>query len=1125
MNSQESLQDDEVLGEWIDEVACQIQAGKPVDVDAFLQGHPGREEELRELLTAIQVMADLGQSLSQEENVVPNRFRKGPESGTIGDYRILREVGRGGMGIVYEAEQLSLGRRVALKVLPFAATMDPRHLDRFRNEAQAAAQLHHNHIVPVFGVGQDRGVHYYAMQFIEGQTLAEVIFDLSRHAPPEDCPVEKNTEKPPDTKRSVISTLGYPIKNPDYFRKVAQLGIQAGEALEYAHQMGVIHRDIKPANLILDACGNLWVTDFGLANFQGNDARLTRTGDLLGTLRYMSPEQTSPKRLSMDPRSDIYSLGVTLYELLTLEPAFSSLDRAEVLVQVAHQEPRPPRSLNSAVPPELETIVLKAMAKNPDERYTSAQELTDDLHRFLDDQPIKARRPTLAQRWLKWTRRHKGLVRTVVAAAVVTMAALVVALFLVWNERNKSLAAYKDKDNAFQAEQTQRRQSEENVRLALQTLDQIYLSVVEHWSPRETGDQTKDRQLLEKALGFYELFARKNADNVEARKETARAYLRAGDVCTLLGQQTKAEDAYQKATLRYQELVKEFPTEPTYRQDLGRCFANLGALLEGSRNLDKAISLYNQAISQRRKLKDTFPKNKEYRQELADSHHRLANVFSAGDHIKEAEAAFAHAMGLQKQLVIDFPKDAKVQVALAGMHRDLAYMLWRNNPRLAEAARHLQEGQKFLEPGAIPLKGPPDVKYQAQLASLQDSFGTMFHEVGRGEEAQAAFRRAIQAWRRLSGEFPNVPHFQLEYAASQGHLGNLLRDLRRYPEAKEWCTEALTILEPMFKKNPSQPRIRDILADNLNNLAILSIEGGKAAEREKLFRRALALRQDLVKDFPDIPEYRRGLACAHHHLGILLRSLRRTDEAEKSYREAAYIMNMLIDEFPAAAGYGIRLVLVYRDLGELVHTKGNVANAEKLFRAALDQVESLLVGSPHMLPFENAKAEVLRDLGILLAATQRFAPAEKAFRESLTLDPRDTRTLNNLAWLLVTCPDTGMQNPTEALDLLRKAFIEGSRASCRWNRKACWNTLGVALYRAGEWQKARVALNRSMKINEGGTPTDWFFMAMTCRQLGEEKEALMWYRRANERRLAQHPKDEELHRFQKEAAQVLGLEL
>jgi serine/threonine protein kinase/WD40 repeat protein len=425
--------EESLVGRVADEFTERLQRGEQPNIDEYVRRYPEIAALLREALPALQALGSPAANPSSGPVIV----RESAE-GQLGDFRLLREVGRGGMGIVYEAEQLSLGRRVALKVLPFAAGQDARQLQRFRNEAMAAACLHHANIVPVFGVGCERGVHYYAMQFIDGQTLADVIRELRTLAgmakldetSPTDPPEQPNEPKTPTAEThpaaDLITTVS--TKSSGYFQTVARLGTQAAEALEHAHQLGVVHRDIKPANLLLDPHGNLWITDFGLARLKSQEGGLTVTGDLLGTVRYMSPEQALARRVGVDHRTDIYSLGVTLYELLTLDPAYNGRDREEVLRQITLEEPRLPRTLNRAIPTELETIVLKAMAKEPQERYATAQEVADDLRRFREDRPIRARRPNLPQRARKWTRRHKPLVFSLAASLAVLSAGLIAVL-------------------------------------------------------------------------------------------------------------------------------------------------------------------------------------------------------------------------------------------------------------------------------------------------------------------------------------------------------------------------------------------------------------------------------------------------------------------------------------------------------------------------------------------------------------------------------------------------------------------------------------------------------------------------------------------------------------------------
>lgn len=508
MNTNEvELDDDPRVMEAAREYLADLEAGRVPSRLSYYKRFPELEEVLAECFDGIELAHSAGQALrpppppQSEQPVEP-----------LGDFKIMREVGRGGMGVVYEAIQMSLGRRVALKVLPFASALDAKQLQRFKTEAHAAAQLHHTNIVPVYAVGCERGVHFYAMQLIEGRPMDEVIRDWRGTAGKKEGSASTidyqagrtmAAATPPASRAS--RTTG---RAKESFRTTARIVAQIADALEYAHEAGVIHRDIKPANLLMDAKGAVWITDFGLAQVS-SDLGVTQTGDVVGTLRYMSPEQAAGKRTLVDHRTDVYSLGATLYELLTLQPVFADSERPALLYAILEKDPEAPRHIDRSIPVELETIVLKALAKTPADRYATAGEMAADLRRFLDERPILARRPTIIDRLRKWTRRHP---MTIAASAfflffcVVVMAVAMAVVNHAYNsERQRTMEA----DERFRLAQ---RSADDTIRIAEQELaDQPHL-------------QGLRRRLLELALAYYQEFIelRRNDPDAQAELEVTR---------------------------------------------------------------------------------------------------------------------------------------------------------------------------------------------------------------------------------------------------------------------------------------------------------------------------------------------------------------------------------------------------------------------------------------------------------------------------------------------------------------------------------------------------------------------------------------------------------------------------
>ncbi len=470
-----------LLDRLAEEFAERYRKGERPSLAEYVERHPELADDIRELFPALA-------QVEQAEQLRDGAPSPGPAAPLVrvGDYRILREVGRGGMGVVYEAEQVSLGRRVALKVLPPGALIDAHQVERFSREAKAAARLHHTNIVPVYGVGEQDGLHYYAMQFIQGHGLDVVLADVRRMResggpPTVACPPPGGVS--PSVARGLLtgefvphegSVCGAasdsattplptrPAGDPhpsalsgvrtegEYYRSVARVGMQAAEALAYAHNQGVLHRDVKPSNLLLDVHGAVWVTDFGLAKADGHED-LTRTGDVVGTLRFLAPERFDGQSL---PQGDVYGLGLTLYEMLTLRPAYEDSNRARLVERMVREDPVRPRRIDPRIPHDLETIVLKAIARDPRARYATAEAMADDLRRFLADLPVRARRVSWPEHAWRWCRRNPA-VASLSAALLVLLAMILagslVAAFVFLEQRDEALREKKRAQDYYEA--------------------------------------------------------------------------------------------------------------------------------------------------------------------------------------------------------------------------------------------------------------------------------------------------------------------------------------------------------------------------------------------------------------------------------------------------------------------------------------------------------------------------------------------------------------------------------------------------------------------------------------------------------------------------------------------------
>lgn len=656
------------------------------------------------------------------------------------DFRIDGEAGHGGMGIVYDAWQHSLGRRVALKVLSGAGALDRRARRRFVREAQAAARIVHPNVVPVYCAGEEHGVPFYAMPFVEGPSLADVVHGRAGDALPS-------------------------AGTADYFAAVARIGVQAADALTAAHALGIVHRDIKPSNLLLDPSG-VRVADFGLAALP-QSADLTQTGARPGTLRYMSPEQLAGGSKSADPRGDVYSLGATLYELLTRQPAFAADDDAELTRRILIDEPTKPRGVDPRIPFDLETVILKALAKEPAERYASAADLAADLTRFLENRPVLARRPGPVLRLRKWLRRNRraavGAGVTLAAGLVLGVAASAARIWVAYGEaeRNQALAldalanlSEASDELLSHAPGMQDRQLKYLLRCrdTLVRLDDAALAPAVRreiaWVYYRLGElhtrcgrPAEALPYLDELIRRMEPLAVGDGVAVERLLDLAHAHLQRSVVGAMLDRPelNRTETA---AALAYAERAvatrPDMPEAIVVQANLRTQLASLDAQRSGRREPFRVALLA--AIGEYERLRDRFPTGHPL------SYIRLASAWRAvavecidTGRLDEAEAAFRSALGYNDHLRTHFAHEpATVFEASFPCRAELGELLIRRG-RVAEGRPLLEDGIAEMERST---RDYPDVRAYSDYFAL--FLGVLAHaerHAGRSAECRAACER------------------------------------------------------------------------------------------------------------------------------------------------------------------------------------------------------------------------------------------------------------------------------------------------------------------------------------------------------------------------------------------------
>jgi serine/threonine protein kinase len=1043
-----------------DEFADRYRNGEYPSVTEYVQRFPDQAEELKELLPAVAMMEQLKQ---KEESRIDSIERQSVISGLqqLGDFRIIREIGHGGMGVVYEAEQESLGRHVALKVLSPATFDSPKSIRRFRREAETVARLHHTNIVPVFGVGDEKGLHYYVMQLIEGEPLNEVVTGLrseseglsgnqtvvagsacatgsasaelsagsdgnstgkasgthSRPAasvlrltnsgtgdsPAPDFHIESSVEmqlaadsdgefantvvqsrdelaklsepnladtvdqvkagnsakevdaesddsdagnRPPhETMQPATERLSALLKTGEYWNAVAEIGIQVSRALDYAHGHGVWHRDIKPSNLLIDRSGTVWLVDFGLARI-AEDNELTQTGDLLGTLRYMSPEQVVGE---FDHRSDVYSLGLTLYELLTFRPAHDASIRSRIVEQISEASPKSPRLINPDIPKDLETIVLKATAHGPADRYQSANELAEDLQRFSQGFPIKARRFGAAEQLWRWSRRNPALAWTTATTAIllVTVAAVSVWGFLTTRSVNRELTAERGRT------QIEAKRAEDNLSMALQAFEEIVDGISQRGIPQsvqsdlnsdietEDGEASQpvanltpavteaDAELLNRLLQFYIDFAGRNGSSPEVAAQTAKAQRRVGDIYQRLGRHEEAIAAYENARSQYQVLslaelepsiddILARPDAPvTYEATL--TVAGISAQISEAAaqvgDFETAVETYKAAVLYLDSLPAEVQARRDTRFVMAQtktSFASLPNRFGGimggfdsggfgggppGSRDSRRESFGGRSRG---------GRDSGGGRGGVPGSRDAGSADYLANGR-APGGRPDRNDRRDSQPGMRP-QGSDRSRFGPPGGGPGRDHGRVF---GPPRDVEASLEASRTDARRLLEELiledSLEPDYQLELArlllASVSFRGRV----HDGADPMVNLNKAVGILEQLATDHPGNPDYQFQLADAL---ALASHETKRFESPEdasERYSRSIEIARKLQKQFPNAPEYDILLASSLRRLSGVQNDQNQLSDSQASVDEAVSILRRLTEVWPGHVIYRLSL--------------------------------------------------------------------------------------------------------------------------------------------------------------------------------------------------------------------------
>ncbi len=1023
----------------------------PNQWDAFLKEACAGDEELRRQVSELlQEHQQAGSFLDRPAVPPPTigdcdpatdgathvAIQDGPGT-VIGPYKLLQQIGEGGMGVVYMAEQTEpVERRVALKIIK--AGMDTRQVvARFEGERHALAMMDHPNIAKVLDAGTtDSGRPYFVMELVKGIPITQYCDE--HHLTP---------------------------------RQRLELFVPVCHAVQHAHQKGIIHRDLKPSNVLVaeyDDCAVPKIIDFGVAKAiqqrPTEKSMFTQLGQVVGTIDYMSPEQAKLNQLDIDTRSDIYSLGVLLYELLTgqtpldgkrlrsaafdemlriireEEPPRPSLrlSSGESLPSIAANRHTEPKKLSTLVHGELDWIVMKALEKDRSRRYETANGLAADIERYLRDEPVLACPPSAAYRFRKFARKNKGPVAAVslvvlalVAGIVGTTLGLLQASTAAEAEREARAAetmhrlraedAAAAERNARQAEITQRRRAEDNTKLAMAVLDEIFLKEARQRVTLYTREEAKgfaknpererlERELLEKGLEFYEQLAQSNAMDWAARRERAKAYANVALLRLDLKDYVESVKTCCQAAQLMEELAKENPQEFDNRFDLANNSLGLYRAYYDSGQFGAAAEACRRGIVLFEKLAADFPDRRPLAQEYrAYCHRNLGDSLLKSAKPADAEQAFQQCLTIWSELAMANPKAAGYRNALAYDYRKLGEV-YHQTGQFVKASAAWREAQTLFEKLAAEFPGEPG--YQSHVAHLDWSLGGLLKATAKPKEAEESYRRALRRFEKLAADHPATAFYRQEHAYTFWQLAWLMKETGRVQEVEKAYNQALPILEELVIDFPDNAEYRSRLSANLAGLAESLLRQGKHAEAAKV---AEKMADDAAK----------GSNAAESAVLVLIRCMalaekdtalseadRKTVAKRYGDRPLELMQKALQGGMDTPVLRELREALPLRTdnpqgqyrLGNVLSKQDAYAEAEVWYRRAL----------AHRPDFPEARAK----LGYSLWKQGRNAEAEAECREALRLRPGDAEAYFTLGLTLYW----GNKTPVAAVKFFTQAF-------------------------------------------------------------------------------------------------------